>query len=43
MVDSIFVLCLDGFQCLLTVSVLIVLHIGMMAGFFPEMYDVIVR
>ena len=37
------VFCSNGFQCMLTVSILIILNIVMMTGFSPGMCDVIVR
>ena len=44
MIDSIFVvLCLKGFQCLLAVSILFVLYVGMMSGFLPEMSEIVVK
>ena len=44
MIDSIFVVhWLKGFKCLLTVSILFVLEIGMMSGFLPEMSEIVVR
>ena len=43
MMNSVFMLTLNSFQCVFRIFILIVLDVNMLAGLFPKIDDVIVR